>query len=70
MDKIVEKILNESDLKQLKSFLLKEEPTIGKYLSNIDDALNSLDMTQYSLGYAFLLYFFYIQIFFLKKNSF
>lgn len=59
MDKIVEKILSssstENDLKQLKLFLLKEESSLSKYLNNIDDALNSLDLVQHSLGYAFLL---------------
>eukprot|EP01114_Cavostelium_apophysatum_P005231 TRINITY_DN1599_c0_g1_i3.p1 TRINITY_DN1599_c0_g1~~TRINITY_DN1599_c0_g1_i3.p1 ORF type:complete len:435 (-),score=127.73 TRINITY_DN1599_c0_g1_i3:118-1422(-) len=59
MDKIVGNIQNlsgnEADLKQLKSFLTKEEALIQKNLNYIDDALNTLDPSQHSLGYAFLL---------------
>eukprot|EP01115_Flamella_aegyptia_P011108 TRINITY_DN50800_c0_g1_i2.p1 TRINITY_DN50800_c0_g1~~TRINITY_DN50800_c0_g1_i2.p1 ORF type:complete len:207 (+),score=72.26 TRINITY_DN50800_c0_g1_i2:40-660(+) len=60
MDKLVGAIQsvnpqNESELKQLRSLLQKEEATLIKNLSVLDDVLNALDPVTHSLGYAFIL---------------
>jgi COP9 signalosome complex subunit 3 len=56
-NKIIDKILNtpprDEELKNLKSFLQKEESSLLKL--NTDEVLNILDPAQYSLGYTFLL---------------
>ncbi len=60
MDKIVGAIQtlsnSEAELKQLKTFLAKEENTILKSFSVLDDVLNVLDPVQHTLGYSYILY--------------
>jgi hypothetical protein len=59
MDKIVGTIQNlsstESDLKQLKVLLGKEENLILKSIPVLDEVLNVLDPSVHSLGWAFIL---------------
>jgi len=59
MDKIVGNIQglsgSEGDLKQLKTFLGKEEGILFKNIPVLDEVLNVLDPSVHSLGYAFIL---------------
>jgi len=59
MDKIVNAIQNlsgsDSDLKNLKTILYKEETLIQKNLSVLDEVLNVLDPANHSLGWAHIL---------------
>jgi hypothetical protein len=60
MDKLVGAIQqtnvnNETELKQLRSILHKEEQILIKNLPVLDDVLNVLDPSVHSLAYAFIL---------------
>jgi COP9 signalosome complex subunit 3 len=59
MEKLINAILSlsgsDTDLKQLKNSLTKEENSISKNLHFVDDSLAALDPGAHSLGYAFLL---------------
>jgi len=59
MDKLVNAIQglssSESDLKQLKTLLQKEEAVLAKNVNLLDEALQVLDPAIHSIGYAFIL---------------
>ncbi len=61
MDKLVNAIQtlstnNETDLKQLRTVLLKEENVLLKNMGSLDDVLGFLDPAVHSLGYTIILY--------------
>ena len=60
MDKVISAIKDcpntESDLRNLRSLLLKEEGTILKHFNAVDDILQSIiDPSQHTLAYIFFL---------------